>query len=176
MRSDIATNGQENRHFRHQTPHNHALRIINLVAEDAVVGRLVAAFSAALIVVLALMLRVLTAPVKVSPDLVKVPMVAMVCSSSVSRDCAYRGLDGDRQAEGDRRRRRQARSATEDGDRPGFLPREEWPRRGPACGVRGQGKKAGGAPLRLRRSRRQPAFGQIKPEEDARSAVRQLQT
>jgi hypothetical protein len=45
---------------------------------------------------------------------------------SVSRDRAHRGLDGDRQAGGDRRRSRQARSAAEDGGRAAFLPREEW--------------------------------------------------
>jgi hypothetical protein len=45
---------------------------------------------------------------------------------SVSRDRAHRGLDGGRQAGGDRRRSRQARSAAEDGVRAAFLPREEW--------------------------------------------------
>ena len=45
---------------------------------------------------------------------------------SVSRDRAHRGLDGDRQAGGDRRRSLQARSAAEDGGRAAFLFREEW--------------------------------------------------
>src|SRR3954447_19309213 len=51
------------------------------------------------------MLSVLTAPVKVVPERMKVPMVAMVLSP-VSRDRAHRGLDGDLQAAGDRRRTR----------------------------------------------------------------------
>src|SRR5262249_18078650 len=38
----------------------------------------------------------------------------------------YRGLDGDRQAAGDRRRTRWGRSAAEDGGGGTFLAREEW--------------------------------------------------
>src|SRR5450432_1693202 len=58
----------------------------------------------------------------------------------------HRGLDGDRRAEGDRRRTRSGRSTAEDGGGESFLPREEW--------ASAQGKKVDPPPLRLRRSRR----------------------
>ena len=77
-------------------------------------GALSLALSAGLIAVLALMLRVLTAPVKLSPERVKVPMAAWY-SPVCLRDRAHRGLDGDRQAGGDRRRTRLGRSAAKDG-------------------------------------------------------------
>src|SRR5579871_5192319 len=74
---------------------------------------------------LAWTLRVKISPWNSLPDFLKVPMVAMSFLLVVrARD--HRGLDGDRQAAGDRRRTRQGRSAAEDGDGATFLPREEW--------------------------------------------------
>jgi len=55
------------------------------------------------------------------------------------------------------------RSAAEDGGRAAFLSREEWRVR--------QGKKVARPPLRLRRSRRQPSCGQIKPSRGGVDAV-----
>jgi hypothetical protein len=67
----------------------------------------------------------------------------------------HRGLDGDLEAEDDRRRTRKGRSTAEDAVGETFLAREEW--------ALAQGKKVTPAALRLRRSRRKPVFGQIKP-------------
>src|SRR5689334_7648439 len=111
------------------------------------------------------MLRVLTVPVKVSPDLVKMPMVAMVCSSSVlgtAANASSMAIDRPEAIGAAAFRPAAQRKMV---TRPTFLLREQLPPRGSACGVSGQGKKAGGTPLRLRRSRHQPAFGQIKPAE-----------
>jgi hypothetical protein len=124
--------------------------------------------SAGLIIVLAVMLRVLTVPVKVAGlgegDDGRHGMLLSVC-----RDRAHRGLDGDLLARGDRRRSHQASSARcwPDGFR-GL--REEWARRVPALlvrGVVGHEKKVDRTPFRHRRSRRQPASGQINRLEDA---------
>jgi hypothetical protein len=101
------------------------------------------------------MLRVLTVPLKLSPDLVKLPMVAMVsllfalgtapiaASMAIDRPEAIGAARaGAPQRSGGRRRA-------------SFLSREDG---GPAA----RGRKLTGA-VAARRSRRQPAFGQIKP-------------
>src|SRR5262249_6269392 len=71
-------------------------------------------------------LRVTISPWYSWPDVLKVPMLAMSLLLDVrARD--HRSLDGDLQAEGDRRRTHlRAESAAEDGGGETFLPREEW--------------------------------------------------
>ena len=69
-----------------------------------------------------------------------------VTSPVVFRARDHRGLDGDLQAEDDRRRTRKGRSEAEDAVVATFLPREEW--------ALAQGKKVATTALRLRRSRR----------------------
>src|SRR5215831_3887419 len=71
-------------------------------------------------------LRVTISPWYSWPDFLKVPMLAMSLLLDVrARD--HRGLDGDLQAQGDRRRTHlRAESAAEDGGGETFLPREEW--------------------------------------------------
>ena len=90
-------------------------------------------------------LRVTISPWNSWPDFLKVPMLAMSLLLAVrARD--HRGLDGDLQAEGDRRRTPSGRSAAEDGGGETFLPREEW--------AEPRGRKSRPPPLRHRRSRR----------------------
>jgi hypothetical protein len=81
--------------------------------------------TAGLIVALALMLRVLTVPVQLSPERVKVPMVAMVLSclflgtAPIAASMAIDRPEAIDAALGT------SRSAAEDGGRAAFLPREE---------------------------------------------------
>jgi len=80
-------------------------------------------------------------------DLLERTDVSHVTSPVVFRARDHRGLDGDGQAVGDRRRTCPAgRSAVEDAVVATFLPREEW--------AQAQGKKVAPTALRLRRSRR----------------------
>src|SRR5438552_12079674 len=75
---------------------------------------------------LACRLRVMISPWKSLPTFLKEPMVAMSLLLFVFRARDHRGLDGDLQAEDDRRRTRSGRSAAEDTGVKTFLPREEW--------------------------------------------------
>src|ERR1700730_15508928 len=104
---------------------------------------------------LACMLRVMISPWNSWPDFLKEPMLAMVLLLAVFELRDHRGLDGDLEAEGDRRRTHSGRSAAEDGGGETFLPREEWANRGPRAlfraGWQAQGKKVSPQPLRFRR-------------------------
>src|SRR6478672_12255095 len=71
-------------------------------------------------------LRVTISPWNSWPDFLNEPMLAMSLLLAVSELRDHRGLDGDLEAEGDRRRTRLGRSAAEDGGGETFLPREEW--------------------------------------------------
>src|SRR3977135_1830089 len=75
---------------------------------------------------LACRLRVMISPWKSFPTFLNEPMVAMSLLLFVFRARDHRGLDGDLQAEDDRRRTRSGRSAAEDAVVETFLPREEW--------------------------------------------------
>src|SRR5262249_19621099 len=79
-------------------------------------------------------------------DLLERADVSHVTSLVVFRARDHRGLDGDGQAEDDRRRTHKGRSKAEDAGVATFLPREEW--------ALAQGKKVATTALRLRRSRR----------------------
>src|ERR1700730_15409241 len=124
---------------------------------------------------LACMLRVMISPWNSWPDFLKEPMLAMVLLLAVFELRDHRGLDGDLEAGGDRRRTHSGRSAAEDGGGETFLAREEWANRGPRAPFgaggrapgenggpgarlgawgRAQGKKVSPPPLRFRRSRR----------------------
>jgi hypothetical protein len=59
-------------------------------------------------------------------DLLERTDVSHVTSPVVFRARDHRGLDGDLEAEDDRRRTRSGRSAAEDAVEETFLPREEW--------------------------------------------------
>jgi hypothetical protein len=69
----------------------------------------------------------------------------------------HRGLDGDGQAEDDRRRTREGRSEAEDAVDATFLPREEW--------ALAQGKKVAFDSVASQTIEAQPVFGQIKPSQ-----------
>src|SRR5882672_3577838 len=104
-------------------------------------GALSFAFSAGLIRALTLSASVLTAPVKPFSVFVKVPMVAMVVLLVCCSGRDHRGLDGDREAGGDRDAPLAAEAAAEDGGTKTFL--------GSARNARhAQGKKVDGPPLR----------------------------
>src|SRR5947199_9566247 len=76
---------------------------------------------------LACKLRVMISPWKSLPTFLKEPMLAMSLLLFVFRARDHRGLDGDGQAEDDRRRTRfKGRSEAEDAVAATFLPREEW--------------------------------------------------
>ncbi len=93
---------------------------------------------------------------------------AMVLSCLVPRDRAHRGLDGDRQAAGDRRR-----TCVQAGAQRRMAARRllcfamQRPLR--------RRKIAAGPPLRQRRSRRQPSCGQIRPSRGGMGAAREGQ-
>src|SRR5712671_2607022 len=73
----------------------------------------------------------------VAAGLLEGPDGCHVVFSLAVRARDHRGLDGDRQAAGDRRRTPWGRSAAEDGGGETFLAREEWANRGPrALGAR----------------------------------------
>jgi hypothetical protein len=71
----------------------------------------------------------------------------------------HRGLDGDLQAEDDRRRTRSGRSAAEDAGVKTFLPREEW--------ALAQGKKVLSDGVAAQTIEAQPVFGQIRAIKEA---------
>src|SRR3954468_22589952 len=88
---------------------------------------LAALLSATMRTPLACRLRVMISPWKSFPTFLKEPMVAMSLLLFVFRARDHRGLDGDGQAEDDRRRTRfKGRSEAEDAVVASFLPREEW--------------------------------------------------
>jgi hypothetical protein len=72
--------------------------------------------------------------------------------------CDHRGLDGDHEAEGDRRRTLWGRSVSGGRRRPAFLLRDAKPDR-----WRSGGGKKPAAAVAARRSRLKPSFGQIAP-------------
>ena len=77
----------------------------------------------------------------------------------------HRGLDGDLQAEDDRRRTRlSGRSEAEDAVVETFLPREEW--------ALAQGKKVLSDGVAAQTIEAQPVFGQIKPSKRQGASVR----
>jgi hypothetical protein len=71
----------------------------------------------------------------------------------------HRGLDGDLQAEDDRRRTRSGRSAAEDAGVKTFLPREEW--------ALAQGKKVLSDGVAAQTIEAPPVFGQIRAIKEA---------
>jgi len=75
----------------------------------------------------------------------------------------HRGLDGDLQAEGDRRRTRSGRSVAEGAGVKTFLPREEW--------ALAQGKKVFSDGVAAQTIEAQPVFGQIKPSKRPRASA-----
>src|SRR5258708_5239045 len=104
---------------------------------------------------LAWTLKVTISPWNSLPDFLKEPMFAMSLSPCCFRARDHRGLDGDLQAGGDRRRTRSpGRSAAEDGGGETFLAREEWAK---PRGRKSHRHRCGQA------IEAQPSFGQIKP-------------
>jgi hypothetical protein len=128
MRSAAIQNALKNQRSNHATPHNATLRIIRAANVDAVAGAL--SFerlaSATMRTPLACKLSVTISPWKSLPTFLKEPMLAMSLLLFVFRARDHRGLDGDLQAEDDRRCTRSGRSAAEDAGVKTFLPREEW--------------------------------------------------
>jgi hypothetical protein len=107
---------------------------------------------------------VLTVPTKPepSPDLVKVPMVAIVTLLACCSDRAHRGLDGDQKPRGDRTAPLAAAARAEDGGQATLLAREE-------CRLSGRGRKS--TDRRCRHAiEAKPTLGKISPSETVWSA------
>src|SRR5229473_2336616 len=128
MRSAAVPKPAENLHSDDTTPHNATLRIIGSADEDSVAWSFVvggAGFGGDADA-FGLQAEGDDLALEIVSDLLERTDGSHVTSPVVFRARDHRGLDGDLQAEDDRRRTRSGRSAAEDAVVETFLPREEW--------------------------------------------------